>query len=154
MLDIAGKIIKSKLFQLFCWLNVFIFICVAVQNYTTPASMALSPTIEKTVYQPGELVTVNYHVVRFKTCTLHINRILVVQSGTTDDPGREYLIATEDREVNGTGNLIPSTYTAKIPESMKSGHYRLLSRVRYYCNPLDYIIPHVDDTQFVDIQVQ
>jgi hypothetical protein len=148
------NIFQSKLFQYFCWANIVFFAFVAYQNYTNPASMALSPYIEKKVYHAGDVVTVNYNVIRFKSCTLHINRILISDVSTEDDPGREYLIATEDREVNGTNTLIPSTYSAKIPETMKPGTYQLTSRVRYYCNPLDYILPHMETTQTIQIEIQ
>lgn len=101
-------------------------------------------------YQPGSLVLVEYDVIRHRDCTLEISRLMQRESDK-----REFLIQFVTQSVSADVPPFPrpSGYKAKIPEDLPPDTYKLFSRVRYYCNGLDWLWPRFKNMPPVTLTV-
>lgn len=101
---------------------------------------------------PGSVISISYDVTRYSSCTIEINRIAEYQ-----EPGlqfrRQWLLQAVVQTFQGDDVTRPSGYKVQLDPSMPDGRYDVFSRVRYYCDALDYIWPRVIDMPRVRLVV-
>lgn len=124
-----------------------------VMNFTTASTLMLNPVVDRNIVQAGDVIHVTYQIIRFKSCSLNINRLLISEDNSPAYPNREYLLQSVVQDVEGDGVLRPSGYDITIPSAIATGNYKLMSRVRYYCNAIDYVIPRFYTPKTINIKV-
>lgn len=112
-------------------------------HFTQPSSLFENPKIEGMgPIHPGDVITVTYDVTRRQNCTIAIDRV-----ATKIDPGmmqdREWILQQVTQTFIGDNVTRPSGYKVQLDPAILKGNYRVFSRVRYYCDALDYIWPRV-----------
>ena len=121
-----------------------------VQNTFTYSSVFSNPQLTgPTEVHVGDNIKVAYYVTRFRTCELHISRLM---RRTSDN--REMQIQFVIQPIVADVPPLPrlSGYQAEVPSGIltpgeKSVEVDLFSRVQYFCNALDYIMPRTVDMQ-------
>lgn len=103
-----------------------------------PPTAVISVTPLSDTVQPGGQLRILYNVRRFRSCAVHIDRLLF------DAGGERYVL--EDEEFAGApGPLGDATYTVgvNIPRRFAEGPGRYQAITEYVCNPLHHISPIV-----------
>ena len=125
-----------------------------IENTFGNTSMVTEPVANGTRFHVNDTLILQYHVVRYKTCELHLTRIFkrpdlretqlqyVIQAITGDEPP---IIRNQGFQV-------------RIPEGVLNPHEKKVSgevftRIQYLCNGLDYLFPRTIDQEKVTITV-
>ena len=118
----------------------------AFQNYINPGVDLINPhVVGETRVKAGDIVSVEYTIIRRRTCTLQISRIIQTMNGRYK--GREAQL--QFVEISFKGDDKPRTigYTVEVPPNLPEDpneqeiDYDIFARVRYFCNGLDRIWP-------------
>lgn len=120
-------------------------------NTFSPSSRFENPVLQgSSVVQPGDFVTVKYRVVRYRTCTLEINRVVEASSDR-----REFLLQSIIQPVVVDNPPLERdlSYNVQLPYDLAPGEYKLFTRVRFYCNGLDWLWPRLTTTPKLDLTV-
>lgn len=119
--------------------NVFLKSTAFVDAYT-----------DKEQYTVGEVMSVEYRIVRYRDCRLEISRLM---ERTTDR--REYQVQFLMQVIKADDPPFyrPGGYRVQVPLELTTGDYDVYSRVRYYCNGLDYLYPRYLITGKVRVRV-
>jgi len=142
-----GYVVGVILFLFVAYLGV----C-AYENKFQPSTTFQNPRVNGPLdYKAGGVIEIDYEVTRFRSCKLEVSRLVrrkfdyrefqiqfVVQPITADVPPYPR----------------PSYYVAVLPMDLATGQYDVFSRVQYFCNVLDYIIPRLTDMEPVTINVE
>jgi hypothetical protein len=118
-----------------------------VSNVTTESTEILGTIVFPTSVKHGESFTVIYDLVRHKSCTLDVARLL------EDDEKRETVLVQQFQSFEGDDVVRQVSFEIPVPHTIKPGDYLFFSRSRYYCNVLDSILPRYVTTTKVPIHV-
>jgi hypothetical protein len=91
------------------------------------------------VLSNGESADVSFETTRLRSTRLAINRVAIpVSPSLVGDQDKS--LDNQDQNVTGDGKRQKSSYTVTM-KNLSDGDYELFSKVRYYNNLLDYIVP-------------
>lgn len=119
-----------------------ICVCVIVfwlaENALTTTTVFKDAKTDRTEYTAGDVITIDSFVNRYKDCKLEISRIM--ENLATR---REYLVQHVTQVIKADNPVFdrPNTYRFQIPLETVTGDYEVFSRVRYFCNGLDFLWP-------------
>lgn len=119
-------------------------------QFIDPYAVSLSESCKQQdcqipIFHPGDLVRMNYTIKRNRACTLNISRIMEDVGGRFEN--REHQVDYTEQTFGPELVSRPSGYTFEVPKSLpdddrvKCQQYDVFSRVRYFCNALDQVIP-------------
>jgi len=97
---------------------------------------------------PGQVITVNFKVLRRRTCSLEISRVM-----ERKEDRKEFQVSFSNQLIEANPNEISTSYRMTIPVELASGTYWLYTRYRYYCNGLDNWIPFVRRSNALKVEV-
>ena len=119
-------------------------------NTFLPTTEMRDPMVDKTEYTAGDVMEFTAHVYRHRSCRIESRRIM-----EREDDGREYLVQFVTQEFLADDPVFPrvNTFRIPIPIELRSGRYDIYTRVRYFCNGLDFIIPRFMTTPKVNVYV-
>lgn len=109
-----------------------------LQNTLFVSTEFRDPKTDKQEYMAGDVMSVTYTVYRHRDCNLEISRLVERVSDR-----REYLVQLVTQVIRRDDPVFPrpSGYRVQIPLELTTDDYDVFTRVRYYCNGLDYVIP-------------
>jgi hypothetical protein len=109
------------------------------ENHYLPSSSFTDGHIEGTnEVKPGSIIRIRFEVTRYRTCAIEIQRLIENLATREEIQLQRVLISFV-----GTGEPFQQEYRIEVPREIKPGSYKIYNRVRYYCNPLDYIAPRI-----------
>lgn len=140
--------VTAMIIPIFC---VGVFVYWWAQNTFTKSTEVSGLQLSKSEYMAGEIVRADYFVTRHRDCRLEIIRILERVSDK-----RDVQIQTTTQLVRADDPPIkrPAAFKAQLPIELSSGYYDLYSRVRFFCNGLDYLVPRYMTTPRVRIYIK
>lgn len=144
MLRRAGHLIVNiSVLIPFAVLGIVIYFFV-LNSLVIPTTMTDVRVDGPSVLAPGDIIKLRYNVIRNMRCTIDIYR-MVKFIGPGEYHGSEFQIERQSQAFDEDHPVFsrPSGYSAKLPETLPPGSYEIFSRVRYYCNFLDYALPRV-----------
>jgi len=112
------------------WSFERLFAIIEIQN----AAITKQPPI----FHVGEVIEVEYTILRRRTCHAEIIRYLERKSDR-----REFIVQNVNMILEETRDVQASGFRIWVPPELSSGPYVLFSRARYYCNGLDWLWPRV-----------
>lgn len=101
---------------------------------------------------PGSIVTVKFNVIRYRSCNLEISRVL-----EQDTPFRREIVVqvvVQSIDADDPPFKRESGYSVQVPIETEPGPYWLFSRVRYFCNGLDYLWPRIQRFPRMHLEIQ
>lgn len=125
-----------------------------VSNITTPSSMVTDERIvSPAVMRAGGILTVDFTEYRYKTCTIQIGRYLRRVDRQPFLGVIEYLLQPSFKTFTAASKPRADNFSVMIPKTIPSGDYEILSRIRYFCNGLDYLWPRIMTTRPLALKV-
>lgn len=147
IVNFLGNIVLVVCFVFVTYLGYCLY-----QNSFNKSTVFINPWINgPTMVMAGDVVEVNYHVIRNKSCKLEISRLVRRQSDQ-----REFQIQFVVQPITADDPPFarPSYYRAQLPPELSSDRYYIFSRVQYFCNVMDYLKTRVTDMPGVEIMVE
>lgn len=120
------------------------------QRLSWPTETNYTRIIQPPPYHAGDIIDVEFRVIRKRTCQLRIDRVF-----ENIDDRREFLATTVTQLVEKDVPLFERkmSYRVAIPTELQPGRYRLFSRFRYYCVAIDNFLPWIRRTNDIELEI-
>lgn len=126
------------------WIDDSFFPSTMVENerLVTPATI-----------KPGGEIKVDFIERRYRTCSLQIGRYIRRVDRQPFLGTAEYQVQLVIKSFNASRGSIPDSYMIAVPAFVPPGDYEVFSRIRYFCDGLDYLRPRVLTTLPISFRV-
>lgn len=127
----------------------------AVNTFMPSTTFRDPHVVGPSILKPGDDITVAYVVTRYRDCKLLIGRYV-----RRKQDHREVLMQSVTQIISADRPPVarPSQYIAEIPKGLigpgeQSVEADVFSRVQYFCNGLDWLIPRIVDMDAVPVTI-
>ena len=121
--------------------------------FTVSSTVTGSHIVGLSIVPIGADVTVEYAITRNRACSLEITRILKRTTIAAPYSGEEFQVGMTFRSFITEAKPLLANFVITIPKNAVPGEYELFTRIRYYCNGLDWLFPRFLITESVKVTV-